>query len=402
LVWNGLFRQEPRGCGGSLSGGKSGSGTAEGAGGTRCPEPGPQRPLPADDLFSRFAGRSWDGIILTDESGSITEWNPAMEQITGRDRAEVLGEKIWDVSFTLMPREKRTPEQLERLKSLVLGMLKTGQVADPDRSTEYEMQRPDGTIRNTDSIMFTIPSKKAFVIGAAIRDTTDRRRSGHAVQEANRKLNLLSSITRHDINNQLTIFNGYLTLLEVGTPTMKSGDIIRILQGATAKIQRILKFTKDYQEIGVKSPVWQDVGETIRSAKSTVEVGGVRFSFGNTCSGIEVFADPLLARVFSNLIDNSLRHGEKVAEIRIHCIFEERRLVIMYEDDGIGISEKIRPILFERGKGKHTGYGLFLIREILTMTGFTLAETGEYGKGARFEIIVPEGAFRMTEKKAYP
>ena len=181
----------------------------------------------------------------------------------------------------------------------------------------------------------------------------------------------MSSITRHDINNQLTIFNGYLTLLEVGTSAMKSEDIIRILQGSTSKIQRILKFTREYQDVGVKSPAWQDLGETIRSAKTMVEVGTVRFSPGNACDGVEVYADPMLVRVFSNLIDNSLRHGEKVSEIRIDCRMEEHRLVIVYEDDGIGIADKIRPVLFERGKGKNTGYGMFLIREILTITART-------------------------------
>jgi sensor histidine kinase regulating citrate/malate metabolism len=76
--------------------------------------------------------------------------------------------------------------------------------------------------------------------------------------------------------------------------------------------------------------------------------------------------------------------------------------VIVYEDDGIGISDKIRTVLFKRGKGKNTGYGMFLIREILTITGFSIAETGESGKGARFEIVVPECSFRETDKKMQP
>jgi hypothetical protein len=45
---------------------------------------------------------------------------------------------------------------------------------------------------------------------------------------------------------------------------------------------------------------------------------------------------------------------------------------------------------------------MFLIREILTITGFSIAETGESGKGARFEIVVPECSFRETDKKMQP
>lgn len=353
----------------------------------------------SEDKFTCFVGRSWDSILLISESGSVVEWNPALEKITGLKRAEVMGKKLWDVHFLLLPREMRTPELLEHIKTTIISTLKTSQFAEHGCRAEFEIQCLDHKVRIIESFMFTIPAGDTFQVAAILRDITDRKRSEQALQESNRKLNLLSSITRHDINNQLTIFNGYLTLLETGTPAMKSEDIFSILQGSTSRIQRILKFSREYQDVGVKSPAWQDLGETIRLAKSIIEAPAVRFSHENACDGLEVYADPMLVRVFSNLIDNSLRHGEKVSEIRIYCTVEEHRLVIVYEDDGIGIPDKIRPVLFERGKGKNTGYGMFLIREILTITGFTISETGEAGKGARFEIVVPEGSFRMTDEK---
>jgi signal transduction histidine kinase len=52
--------------------------------------------------------------------------------------------------------------------------------------------------------------------------------------------------------------------------------------------------------------------------------------------------------------------------------------------------------IFERGYGKNTGLGLFLSREILAITGITITENGVPGKGARFEITVPKGAYRFT------
>jgi hypothetical protein len=50
--------------------------------------------------------------------------------------------------------------------------------------------------------------------------------------------------------------------------------------------------------------------------------------------------------------------------------------------------------IFELGFGKNTGYGLFLVREVLSITGFSIRETGEEGKGARFEISIPPGMYR--------
>jgi signal transduction histidine kinase len=49
---------------------------------------------------------------------------------------------------------------------------------------------------------------------------------------------------------------------------------------------------------------------------------------------------------------------------------------------------------FKRGFGNNTGLGLFLSREILAITGIAITESGETGKGARFEIMVPKGGYR--------
>jgi len=70
------------------------------------------------------------------------------------------------------------------------------------------------------------------------------------------------------------------------------------------------------------------------------------------------------------------------------------RLVILVEDDGAGIADDEKERIFERGYGKNTGLGLFLAREILAITGISISETGVPGKGARFEITVPEGRWR--------
>jgi signal transduction histidine kinase len=70
------------------------------------------------------------------------------------------------------------------------------------------------------------------------------------------------------------------------------------------------------------------------------------------------------------------------------------------EDNGGGIDRETKKHLFKHGFGKHTGFGLFLIREILSITGITIDENGEPGKGARFEIIVPNDMYRfITSQK---
>ena len=68
--------------------------------------------------------------------------------------------------------------------------------------------------------------------------------------------------------------------------------------------------------------------------------------------------------------------------------------LIVCEDDGVGVPESEKEKTFERGSVKNTGLGLALSREVLDITGITIRETGEPGRGARFEIAVPKGAYR--------
>jgi signal transduction histidine kinase len=111
---------------------------------------------------------------------------------------------------------------------------------------------------------------------------------------------------------------------------------------------------------------------------------------------LEIYADPLLGKVFYNLIDNALRYGgDRLTAIRVSSRENSGSVVLTFENNGNGIPQKDKERLFVKGFGKNTGLGLFLSREILAITGITITENGEPGKGARFEISVPKGMYRF-------
>jgi signal transduction histidine kinase len=119
-------------------------------------------------------------------------------------------------------------------------------------------------------------------------------------------------------------------------------------------------------------------------------------TFRDEIDGVEVLADPLVEKVPYNLIDNSIRHGEKVASITLSAERRGDSLLIIYADDGVGVGEEDQKRLFEKGFGKNTGFGLFLSREILAITGISISQTGRHGEGVRFEMLVPPGAWRTA------
>jgi signal transduction histidine kinase len=232
------------------------------------------------------------------------------------------------------------------------------------------------------------------VVVAAIRDISDRRRAESALRKANRQLQLFGSITRHDIRNQLLVLSSFIDLAfgSLAEP-VKTGNYLDRARTATEEIARHINFTREYQELGSSESSWLDLSSLMPRAQVPDHV-----VFSSIIVGIEVFGDPLLEKVFFNLLDNSLRHGERVTEIRVSAIQDRGNLVISWEDNGIGIPDREKEQVFERGVGKNTGLGLFLAREILALTDMTIRETGVPGTGARFEITIPAGNWRTIAR----
>ena len=221
----------------------------------------------------------------------------------------------------------------------------------------------------------------------------ERRRFEAAIQLANRRLNTLASITRHDILNQITAVVMYLSLAEEETRDPVVTGHLRKIEQITQLIQKQIRFTRDYQNIGASSPQWQGVARTIDEAIKDLDLKNIRVK--KELHDLEVYADYLLEKVFYNLVDNSLRHGEKITECRVSYRKEGDGVVILYEDDGVGVPVGAKEKIFRREYYRNTGYGLFLAQEILSITGLSIKETGEPGKGVCFEIRVPKEAFRF-------
>ncbi|MDO9324162.1 MAG: PAS domain S-box protein [Methanoregula sp.] len=219
-------------------------------------------------------------------------------------------------------------------------------------------------------------------------------RAKKALKIANRKLNLLSGITRHDVLNQLMALGGYVELSADGVQDPKFQLMIEKERKIIEMIHQQILFTQEYEDMGVNAPVWQIVGTTVANAAAGLDLSGVGLTVES--GDLEVFADQLLGKVFLNLMDNTLRYGETVTEITVSFEKTESGLVIIYTDNGVGVDADARPHLFERGFGKHTGLGLFFSKEVLSITGLTIAETGTPGKGVRFEITVPDGEYRFA------
>ena len=341
-----------------------------------------------------------DPTFAIDGNGTVIAWNRALEEMTGVPAGEMLGKgdheyalpiygqrRVMLADLLLSPPGTDTTRLYSRFN--IDGNTITAETSVP------HLQGKPRTLWGKASFLY---DRQGNVIGAieSIRDITERRLAEDALRQANRKLTLMASVTRHDIVNRLTVLRGFLALTKKWSDDGGFQHLIQKQEDVIARILREILFTREYQEIGVSAPEWQNVEETIRDALKNVDLSGIAVSTGD-CADIEVYADPLLRKVFLNLADNTVRYGGAgLHSLRFSACSGEGGLVITCEDDGCGIPEDEKGLIFERGYGRNTGLGLFLITEILAITGMKIAEKGEPGKGARFEIIVPEGVYRRV------
>lgn len=272
---------------------------------------------------------------------------------------------------------------------------------------DHSLAGPDpfNPIFFTVTILMDIVATASFLMLNMARSQEDLRVSelryrnlANQLVNANKKLSILSSITRHDIKNQLTALSAYLELSRTSLDNVQeASDYVQKEMRIARTMGEQIDFTKVYEEMGTTAPTWQNISDCVRRGVAALPMRDVKVEVD--CRDLEIYADPLFERVLYNLMDNALKYsGNSMTTIRITSREADAGLIITCEDNGGGIAQEDKPYLFERGFGKNTGLGLFLSREILSITSITITETGEPGKGARFEMLVPKGEYRFTDE----
>ena len=150
----------------------------------------------------------------------------------------------------------------------------------------------------------------------------------------------------------------------------------------------MIRFTKEYESVGVNAPVWQDCRTLVDTAAREVLPGKVGVK-NDIPSGAGVFADPLIVKAFYNLIDNAVRHGGEITTIRFSLQESGDGPVIICEDDGGGVPAGDKEGIFALGFGKNTGLGLALSRKLVAQHGAEMLVSSQVDEGTQFAISFP-------------
>jgi len=318
-------------------------------------------------------------IFTLNDQDLITYVSPAIINLSGNDAPALLGHPIQEYVYSedIVPFEKG----LERNRR------------GGYEPFEFRFRTKNLSTRWVQVSGKTLMGKEAGSgFHGVIADIHERKRMEDALRHANKQIILLTSITRHDILNGVTKMRLSLDLAKNETRDEKLLHFFDQQESIIASIQHQINFTRDYQNIGIRPPQWKDIADRFHAAVAMVPLGKISVSVD--IKNIEVFADNLIERVFVNLIENTLEHGVKTTAIKFFSEQHSRDLILVYEDDGTGIPAEEKELVFEHTRRGRISYGLFFSKEVLAITGLTIKETGEAGRGARFEILVPEGLYR--------
>jgi PAS domain S-box-containing protein len=337
----------------------------------------------------KFAGlfrHNPEATVYLDSDFRILDVNPRFCQLFGYSAKEVEGKQI---------NEAVTPED----------MIEEAESLDKDAKKGYASRdtvrkRKDGSLVHVSisAAPVTIEDKLLGYVGV-YKDITKLKNAEERLKEMNKrlevtneKLHVVGGLTRHDVRNKLSAVTGNAYLLRRKlAEDPKALEQLTDMEAAIRMVERIFEFARAYEKLGAEQLSYIDLGKTVDEAVSLFsDLKGVKIV--NECDGLTVLADSLLTQLVYNLVDNSLKHGEKIRQIKTYYRTPSAdQLELVYEDDGVGIPNNMRSSLFKEGftSGKGTGYGLFMIKRMCEVYGWTIQETGKQGKGAQFTMLIP-------------
>ncbi|MDD1695990.1 MAG: PAS domain S-box protein [Methanoregula sp.] len=271
----------------------------------------------------------------------------------------------------------------------------------PDYDCEVRMLHKDGHwvwVLDRGMVTERDKEKKPLRMTGTHLDISERKKAEEALRLANRKLNLLYSLARHDILNKVSILLGYIDRAKTLPDNNTLLDYLDRMENSTRAIGKLIQFTRDYKDLGINPPQWFNIEDLIRSTVAGLDLKGITLTMDS--GEWEIYADSQIIKVFQNIFENTLIHGKKATEILVKVTKKDHGLSLLIQDNGIGIPEELKQEIFQPTMLQNRGLGLFIAKEILSITGLTIQETGISGAGARFEIDVPTGCFRAHEKPA--
>ncbi|MCP1169425.1 hybrid sensor histidine kinase/response regulator [Limimaricola litoreus] len=360
------------------------------------------------DRLASVIGSSLDAIVVADHEGTITEFNPAAEEIFGWRKEEVLGRPVFE---TIVPADRREAFA-ERIRNFI--RLGKGELIGAGR-LELAAQRRNGEVFPTEAVLTSVDGPKGPVFIGYLRDITDLKASQSrlidardAAERADRAKSRFLAVMSHEMRTPLNGIMGVLDLLETTDLTadqrrkvgvaLASAEILLQLVNESLDITRIETGEEKVETMPFSpGPMLQRLLSVLRPLAAEkdlpLELEADEADLGSWYEG-----DPnRVAQVVTNLIGNAIKFTER-GSITVKLALEAGGVDIEVRDTGIGISpqdiEKVFAEFVSRARpegrqGRSDGLGLAISRRLARLMGGDITVRSSPGKGSVFRLNLP-------------
>jgi PAS domain S-box-containing protein len=355
-----------------------------------------------------------DGVIVLDDRGAVTLFNPAAERIFQRPASQVLNLSI---------RNLFAPDEWQKYDDYLAGHL--GE--NPPKVIEVNALRANGSLLPIDLAVSEISRGGVLMLIVIVRDISERRKLEEQYRQAQKMeaVGRLAGGIAHDFNNLMQAILGYSNLLDrrlaPGDPNHETVEHIqKSLAHATSLTRQLLAFSRKQvlkpKLLALNSVVadmthllQRVLGETIQLEMKLAEpVPWIRADPGQM--------EQLILNLAINARDAMSQGGTLGIETSNLTFTEPKTFssgrlppgsyaLLSISDTGCGMSPEVQAHLFEpffttKETGKGTGLGLSNVYGVVKQTGGEITVTTAPGLGTTFNIYLPRFDGRAPEEES--
>src|SRR5579863_5435226 len=364
--------------------------------------------------LAAIVASSDDAIVSKTLEGLIQSWNAGATRIFGYEESEVIGKPITII----------IPPELHDEERRILDQVRHGERVDHFDTIRLTK---DGRRIAISLTVSPIRVKKGTIVGASkvARDVSERKAAEQALRESAQRLQASEEALRdadrrkdeslallaHELRNPLAPIRYALAAnkKEGRTPDQQR-RAEEVIERQVTHMSRLLDDLLDVSRITrgtlelKKSPTELTlvVGSAIETARPMLDSKHHTLALDLPKHAVRLEADAVrLAQVFSNLLINAAKYTDPGGRIQLRAAQHGSELVVAISDNGMGISDDMKPRLFTlfsqaqsaigRSEGG-LGVGLSLVRGLVGLHGGTVVAASEGpGKGSEFTVRIPLG-----------
>ncbi|KKE79316.1 cell wall metabolism sensor histidine kinase WalK [Oceanobacillus caeni] len=337
------------------------------------------------EQFSSIVTSMADGVVTLNRNGDMIVINPPAEKFLENWYFE------HNVSTNLS--NKPLPVELKEVLEEVIG-------------GEDKVLR-EIVIQGRNYVMLMTPLYDGSQVRGAvavIRDMTEERRLDKLRKD------FIANVS-HELRTPISMLQGYSEAIvdDIAESKEEKNELAKIIQDESLRMGRLVNELLDLARMEAghiqlnkeEVEIQAFVERILKKFQGIAADNQVELLFENHIKSNTAILDPdRVEQIFTNLIDNAIRHTDENGFVKVSVKNNENELVVSIEDNGSGIPEEDLPFVFERfykadksrtrnKQKKGTGLGLAIAKNIVNAHNGSISVKSKLHQGTTFTFNIP-------------